>query len=102
MIGSFVGVSKYRAEASDKRLDQFETRIEKQLARYDTRMDGFERKIDNMSKENLENVRLQARFEALEKDLNRAMLDNRELNGKVQAQWDALQARLGRMERQSN
>lgn len=107
IVGSFVGVTNYRADRQDKDWDEFRTAIHAQISELkrttDVRIDKIDQRLDKMSNENLDNVRLQTRFEALEEDLNRLTMDIRELNGKTQAQWDNLSSRIARSEaRQPN
>lgn len=107
IVGSFVGVTNYRAERQDKDWGDFQSSIQSQISEWkrttDARIDKIDQRLDKMSNENLDNVRLQARFEALEKDLNRMTMDIRELNGKTQAQWDSLSSRIAKSEaRQPN
>src|SRR5688572_27789108 len=102
IVGSFVGVTNYRADRQDKDWDEFRSAIHSQISDLkrttDERIDKIDKRLDNMSNDNLNNVRLQARFESLEKDLNRLTMDIRELNGKTQAQWDSLSSRMARSE----
>lgn len=102
IVGSFVGVTNYRAERQDRDWESFQSSIQSQISEWkrttDARIDKIDQRLDKMSNENLDNVRLQARFEALEKDLNRMTMDIRELNGKTQAQWDSLSSRIARSE----
>lgn len=103
VIGTFVGVTNYRASRQDDDWKEFRKGITEQLAEYkrgtDAKIDKIESRIDEMSRGNLENIKLQARFDALEKELSRINQENRDLNGKVQAQWDSLTTRLARVER---
>ena len=100
IVGSFVGVTNYRASRQDKDWDEFRSAIHAQISELkrttDERIDKIDKRLDNMSSDNLNNIRLQARFESLEKELSRVSQENSTLSQIQQARWDSLTTRLAK------